>query len=111
MAFIFNGSTVTFTPAIGEIRLVSFEESGREVEVTNAGDALALYEVGTNDVTATVEINGDSTANIGDSAALTLTLNDGSSESMTLGVCTAKTHGGSTDNPILTTLTFKNTQA
>ena len=111
MAFKFNGTGVTFASAMGEIRSVNFDESGREIEVNNSDDTVAIVEVGTVDVTGTVEINGESTIAVGDTGAFSVAWNSGGSSAMTLGVCSGKTIGGSVDQGIITTLTFKNTQS
>ena len=111
MAFSFNSSTITYTPAIVEIRSMTFDQTASEIDVSNAADSVKIYEAGQIEATATVEINGDTTVDIGTSAALTYTWNSGDTDVMSLGLCTGKSTTGSVDNPITTTLTFKNTQA
>lgn len=111
MAFAFNGTSVTFTPAIGEIRSVTFDEVPREIEVSNSSDTNAIFEMGLVDTTATVEINGTTTAVAGTTnAAFSVSWNDGTTSSMTLGIVGSINITGSLDQPITSTVTFKNTQ-
>lgn len=112
MAFVFNGSTFSFGGDVAEVRSMTYDTTAAEIDVTNAADTLTIFEVGTLNATATLEINGQSTIDIGDAnALLTMVWNSGgANDTMTLGVVTGKSVTGSVDGGIVTTLTFKNGQ-
>lgn len=111
MAFNFNGSTMSHGSTIAEVITASFDASAREVEVTNAGDSDAIFEAGNREWTAVIEINGDSSTALGTTDTLTMTFNDGGTETFTNTVLFGRNHSGRLDSACTTVMTFKQGQA
>jgi len=113
MAFGFNTTAVTFTPAIGELISASFDSEAPIFNVSNAADTTMIFERGQVDYTATAEING-STTMTPETAAATFSIawTDGNTDSLTTsGILTKVETRGTLNTGITTTLTFKLSQA
>ena len=70
MAFSFNGSSLTYNGAVAEIRSMTADHQAAEIDVTNAADTVMIFETGTDNATITIEINGDSTIDVGSAGAI-----------------------------------------
>ena len=105
----FNGSTISFN-SVDQVplRSVTYDESAAAVEISGSADAQKLFVSGQPDKTITFEIVGTTTLTTADTAAaVSITWNDGTSDSFTTGVITNISTSGSEDGEILTSITCK----
>lgn len=103
-----NGSTFTFgATAQADVRSIGWSENGNPVDVTVLGSANHFYEIGIPDTTATIEVVGISSVDVGDTGTVAVAWFDGSSESYDAMICTSKDANGSLDTELTTTLEFK----
>ena len=109
MALSANGSTVTFaTNSIGDLTSISFSDGANEIDVTNLGDAVHVFESGIPSLEVTLEVNGSPSVDRGDTGAISISWNDGGSDGsgVTTWLCTNRESSGGVDEAITTSLTF-----
>ena len=105
----FNGSTLTFpstSATLGNLRSISFEESGNQIDVSNEDESTMVYVPGTKDITVSAEVTGSSTYTVGTTGALTVTWFDGDTDTLTKAMFVDGGVGGGQGDPITTSLTF-----
>ena len=108
----FNGTTVTFDgSAIAHIMDVQVPKKAPKVNVSGADDTEEEYEVGKTDREVTVKIVGYSTLSVGDKGALTVTWNDGNTDTFGNVVVTDVSVSGSKNGAITTDIKFAPTPA
>lgn len=116
MAFSANGTTVSFGGnSLGELTDISFSTEGEKIDVSNLSDTIKIYEVGQSDIECEISVNGHPSASgavsKGDTGALTITWNDGSTDSITLSLVTSIETSGEVDGKVESTLTLVPTQS
>ena len=107
--FSSNDIDITFdAAAVENLRDISFSENGEQIDTTVIGDVYKLWEEGTVDLEATLEVLGQSSLARGAVGDLVFTFPDGSSP-ITLADAKIFTREvkGSLDSEFTTSLTFK----
>lgn len=109
MSDAFSGSTISFASSnVLQLVSISYDETGNEIDVTDAADTLMQYDAGTPDVTVTAEVIGtDHGISVGDTGAISISWNDGGSDSLSSALCTGVSHSGSVNDKLTASLTFK----
>ena len=103
-----NGSAVSFaTNPVGDVTSISFSDGANEIDVTNLADATHVFESGIPTLEVTIEINGTTSIDRGDTGAIAITWNDGGTDgSGVTWLCSSRESSGGIDEPITTSLTF-----
>lgn len=104
----FNGTTATFASAdLGDgVRGVRYNEAGATPDVGSAGDSEVVYEGGRKDIEIQVDFVGTSTVSKNDKGALSITWNDGTTDTITNAICKSINYGGQMDGEISGSATF-----
>lgn len=103
----FNGSTLTFNGAVTPLVSVDYQETAAAINVTGNTDTMHSYVAGLPDITVTVEVVGISALLIGAASALAITWFDGETEAISDVILVDKGRGGSLDDKLSTSLTFR----
>lgn len=107
----FNGTTLTFGvgSAMAKVKDIQVTENGNEVDVTGSDDDLHNYVLGIPDVEISVTVVGTTSVALGDTGAMSIAFNDGTTETFDSAtfIVTSKPRGGSMDGEITSTITFK----
>lgn len=109
MADSANGSTFNWGGTVQtDVRSINFTENGNPIDVSVLGSAQHVYELGLVDTEIVVEAVGVSSIEVSTTTqAATATWNDGSTDSLSIALCTGKDVSGSLDTELITSLTFK----
>jgi hypothetical protein len=108
----FNGTTVT---GLGSgsliLRSVNYEEGGADVDVSGAADDQKTYEPGLPDISVSIEVVGATTVGKGDTANVSVTWTDGTTDTLAAGKVSTVSKSGSMDSEILSTVVVKPARA
>lgn len=108
----FNGSTMQFASSpVTPLVSIDFQETAAAIDVTGNTDALHNYVAGIPDITVTVEVVGVSALTIGAAGALDIDWFDGEGEDVSSVILVDKGRGGSLDDKLSTSLTFRPSSA
>jgi hypothetical protein len=101
----FNGTTVTFaTGTTVPLLSATFSSEAAEVPVSGCADSEEEHTVGVPVNAIEWEVAGNPEVDVGDSAACTVTWNDGTTSTLTNGIVSRVNTTGSKNNPITTTI-------
>ena len=105
----FDGTTITFGgSAIARVTDIGFTDNGNPVDITSLDDAVHKFVNGIPSMELTVTVVGVSTIVRGNTGAIVITWNDGTSQTggSNTFLCTNHEESGSLDDKITTALTF-----
>jgi len=106
----FNGTTVSFASTAGvtanPLRSVTYSNSPAEVDVSGSTDSTHKYTPGMDNETLTYELVGAASIVNGSTGTVTVSWNDGNSDSFR-GVIMTHEHTGSMDGELLTSVTIR----
>lgn len=112
MAKSANTSTVSFGGADqSQLQSIGFNESAEQIDVTNLASATHVFEAGILQQELTFTMLGVSTISIGDTGAVSVVWNDGTTDTITSGVCTGNERSGDLDGAITSSITVVPYQA
>ena len=106
-----NKSIVTFGTVVSNLVGISFGESGADIDVTNLESEMQEVLAGIPIVECTIEVNGTTPLSQGDVGALSVAWNDGGVDLISSAVVTGVSKGGSLNDKITSSITFKPTPA
>lgn len=107
---MFSTNDITVTHDGGPVeclRDITFSEDGEQIDTTCIGDLQKLYEEGTVDIEATLEVLGQSSIARGDVGDLVINWPHGDPQTLVNAKCFAREVSGSLDSEFTTSLTFK----
>lgn len=109
----FNGSTITIAsvPVGDELLSIDYTKEGAKVQVTGSGAATKLFVAGIPEEGVTFTVTGGTALDVGDTGAVTIEFNDGTSVSLTNSVVTSISISGSEDSPLVSSVTLAPTDA
>ena len=105
----FNGSTIKFpttSDTEANLRSISFEETGNQIDVSNEDGSTMEYVAGTKDVSVTVEVTGVPTHTVGTTGSVTIAWFEGGTETLTKALLADRSSSGSFEEAITTSMTF-----
>ncbi len=106
-----QGTTFTFGAAVSGVQSISVNDGGGEIDITNLSSTEREFLSSFGSTEVTVTVFGGSTIARGDTGAISVAWNDGTTDSVSSAICISRRRSGSAGDAITTTLTFKPTPA
>jgi len=104
----FNGSTISIDGSgATPLRSIDYDDGDNAVDLSGCADSTHEYVNGLSDPVITCEVVGRTTVSKGDTGSVSVSWNDGQTDSITSAVVTGISASGSLDGEILSTITLR----
>ena len=98
---------MTFNSTAQTCTSITYSDNASAVDVTSLADSAHTYVAGMSDPEITCECVGACGADVGDTGALTIAWNDGTTDSVATAVLVSFESSGDLDGAITSSMTFK----